>query len=101
MAADELMEYLETGTIRNSVNFPSVTMPKTDAQRLVILHKNIPNMISHVTSILAKNNINIENMANRSKGNYACTLIDTFTDISDDMISTMTNMEGIIRVIKI
>lgn len=101
MAAEELIKFLETGNIKNSVNYPSIEMPKTDAGRLVILHKNIPNMISHISSTLAKQNINIENMANRSKGDYAVTLIDTYADVTADMIDTIQSMEGIIRVIKI
>ena len=101
MAAEELVNYLETGNIKNSVNYPSVEMPHHDGIRLVILHRNIPNMISHVTSTLAAQNINIENLMNRSKGDYAVTLVDVLADVTDDMIATMQSMEGIIRVIKI
>ena len=101
MAAEELMNYLETGNIRNSVNYPSVEMPHHDGIRLVILHRNIPNMLSHISSTLAAQNINIENLANRSKGNYAVTLVDILTDITPDMIDTIQSMNGIIRVIKI
>lgn len=101
MAADQIMEFLENGNIVNSVNYPSVSMPKTDAKRLVIMHKNIPNMISHVTTTLAQQNINIENMANRSRNDYAVTLVDTYADVSDDTVSVIAAMEGIIRVLKI
>ena len=101
MAAEELVNYLETGNIKNSVNYPSVEMPHHDGVRLVILHRNIPNMISHVSSTLAAQNINIENLMNRSKGDYAVTLVDVLADVTDEMISTMQSMEGIIRVIKI
>jgi D-3-phosphoglycerate dehydrogenase len=76
-------------------------MPHHDGVRLVILHRNIPNMISHVSSTLAAQNINIENLMNRSKGDYAVTLVDVLADVTDEMISTMQSMEGIIRVIKI
>ncbi|MBQ4591444.1 MAG: 3-phosphoglycerate dehydrogenase [Clostridia bacterium] len=101
MAAEELVNYLETGNIKNSVNYPSVEMPHHDGIRLVILHRNIPNMISHISSSLAAQNINIENLANRSKGDYAVTLVDTIANITPDMIDTIQNMDGIIRVIKI
>ena len=101
MAAEELVSYLETGNIKNSVNYPSVEMPHHDGIRLVILHRNIPNMISHVSSTLAAQNINIENLMNRSKGDYAVTLVDVLAEVTDEMISTMQSMEGIIRVIKI
>ena len=62
MAANELINYLEFGNIKNSVNYPDVEMPRSDGQRLVILHKNIPNMISHISSAFSSRNINIENM---------------------------------------
>jgi len=101
MAAKELMDYLENGNIRNSVNYPTVSMPGTEAVRLVILHMNIPNMISHVTTSLAEENINIENLANRSKGDYACTLVGTNSDVEDKTLDKIKSMEGIIRVIKI
>ncbi len=101
MAAHELIDYLEKGNIKNSVNYPSVSMPETPgAVRLVILHKNIPNMISHISSSLSEHNINIENLANRSKGDFACTLLDV-EEISDSIISKIISMDGIIRVIKI
>ena len=101
MAAEELVNYLETGNIKNSVNYPSIEMPHHDGIRLVILHRNIPNMISHISSTLASQNINIENLANRSKGEYAVTLVDTIANITPDMIDTIQSMEGIIRAIKI
>lgn len=101
MAASQLVEFLENGNIKNSVNYPSVDMPRTDANRLVILHKNVPNMISHITSTLANESINIENLANRSRNDYAVTLVDTYADVSDSTIQIINNMEGIIRVIKI
>lgn len=101
MAAEELVNYLETGNIKNSVNYPSIEMPHHDGIRLVILHRNIPNMISHITTTLALQNINIENMANRSKGDYAVTLIDTLANITDEMLDKICSMDGIIRVIRI
>ena len=101
MAAHELIDYLENGNIANSVNYPSVSMPRTADHRLVILHKNIPNMISVISSTLAKENINIENMANRSKGDYACTLIDTANEVSDAAIESILAAEGIIRVLTV
>ena len=101
MAAHELIDYIENGNIKNSVNYPSVSMPATPgATRLVILHMNIPNMLSHISSSFAEQNINIEHLANRSKGEYACTLVDVEA-ISDDIIEKIKSMEGIIRIIKI
>jgi len=101
MAAHELIDYIENGNIKNSVNYPSVSMPATPgATRLVILHKNIPNMISHISTSFAEQNINIEHLANRSKGEYACTLVDV-EEISDDIIEKIKSMEGMIRIIKV
>ena len=99
MAADELKDYLENGTIRNSVNYPAVDMPRTDAGRLVILHKDIPNMISHISSTLAERSINIENLADRSRGEYAVGLVDTYAEITPEIVAGIESMEGIIRVI--
>ncbi|MBQ7671118.1 MAG: 3-phosphoglycerate dehydrogenase [Clostridia bacterium] len=101
MAAHELMEYLEQGNIRNSVNYPAVSMPVTPgAVRLVILHLNVPNMISHISTTLAEHNINIENLANRSRGDYACSLLDV-EEITDAIVDKIMSMDGIIRVIRI
>ena len=99
MAAEELKDFLENGTIRNSVNYPAVEMPRTDAGRLVILHKNIPNMISHISSTLAERGINIENFVDHSRGEYAVCLLDTYADIHSEIASSIEAMEGIIRVI--
>ena len=101
MAAEELVAFLESGNIKNSVNYPSVEMPHHDGTRLVILHRNIPNMLSHISTTLAENNINIENLTNRSKGDYAVTLVDVLSEVTDATTGTIQNMEGIIRVLKI
>ena len=102
MAAHELIDYLEEGNIKNSVNYPAVSMPRTPGtHRLVILHKNVPNMISTVSGTLAAENLNIENMTNRSKGDFACTLADTNSEVSADVIAKINETEGIIRVIAI
>ncbi len=101
MAARELVAYLEEGNIKNSVNFPSVEMPHSDGTRLVILHRNIPNMISHISSTLADNSINIENMVSRSKGDYAVTLVDVLSEITEATMGNIQSMDGIIRVHKI
>lgn len=98
MAARELADFIENGNIVNSVNFPTVTMPRAGGTRLTILHKNIPNMLSHISGTLSSENINIENMNNRSKGDYACTIVDLAGDISDAIIDEIIRMDGIIRI---
>lgn len=100
MAANELIDYLENGNIKNSVNFPSVSLPVSGGHRLVILHMNIPNMISSITTVLSEQGINIDNMANRSKGEFACTLVEASTEVSDEAIEKIAACDGIIRVIK-
>ncbi|MCQ2456348.1 MAG: 3-phosphoglycerate dehydrogenase family protein [Clostridia bacterium] len=101
MAAHELIDYIENGNIRNSVNFPAVSLPASDYHRTVILHMNVPNMISTVTTEFSSRGINIENMANRSKGDYACTIIDSAEEIDDASAEKILSVDGIIRLIKI
>ena len=101
MAAREIMDFLENGNIKNSVNYPNVQMPRTAEHRVVILHKNIPNMISQITGAMAAQNINIENLVNASKGDFACTIAETNTPMTETMLLNIAAVEGIIRVIKI
>ena len=79
----------------------TVNLPHTEGHRLVILHMNIPNMISTITTALSEQGVNIENMMNSSKGEYACTLVDSSTEADEDTIAKISAREGIIRVIKI
>ena len=98
MAAHELIDYLENGNIANSVNYPSVSMPRTADHRLVILHKNIPNMISQLTKILGAEGLNIADMTNKSKGEYAYTLIDLESAASAEALDALKSIEGVSRV---
>lgn len=98
MAAKELIDYIENGNITNSVNLPEISMPRSSEKRICVIHKNIPNMLTSITSIVAANNVNIENMLNKSRGDYAYTMLDV-SDINDDEImSKIKAVEGIIRV---
>ncbi len=101
MAANQLIDFLNNGNIKNSVNYPNISMPRTEPYRLVILHKNIPNIISQVTSSLANQDVNIENMANRSKGNFACTLIDSNHEIKPETVASIQAIDGVVKVTKI
>ena len=101
MAANELIDYLENGNIKNSVNFPNLNLPHTAAHRVVILHKNIPNTIARITGSLAEQNINIENLVNASKGDYAGTIAETNSPIDDSVIEKIASVDGIIRAIRI
>lgn len=101
MASHELDDFLQNGNITNSVNYPSISLPYSGGGRLLILHKNVPNIISRITSNISAEGINIDNMANRSKGDYACTLIDMPDSTSDKLIEKISEIENIIRIIKV
>ena len=99
MAANELDDFLRTGNIRNSVNYPNVQLPVTPGTyRLAVMHKNIPNTLSHITSLVSASGINIENMANGSKGDYAYTILETKERIGDATVSEIEKNDGFIRV---
>ncbi|MBQ3528620.1 MAG: 3-phosphoglycerate dehydrogenase [Clostridia bacterium] len=99
MAANQLVDYLENGNIQNSVNFPAVSMPRNGMARLVVLHKNQPEMLSKVTAVLSADGINIENMASRSKGDYACALFDCSQAVTEAQVADIAAIDGIIRVL--
>lgn len=98
MAAHEIIDYLENGNIVNSVNFPTVELAKTQATRICIIHKNIPNTLSKISSVISAQGINIENMINKSKGDFAYTMIDCEKDISAETEKVLSDIEGIIRI---
>lgn len=101
MAAAELIDYLENGNITNSVNYPSISQPRNTANRMVVLHKNIPSMLANISAVLGDDKVNIDSMSNRSKGNYAATIIDADSKITDDIVDDVKKLEGVIRVIVI
>lgn len=98
MAANQLKEFLRTGNITNSVNFPHVSMPMSGAGRICIIHSNIPNMLARFSTLLAEKHINIENMLNRSREEIAYTIIETDTKVSPDMVESLRAMDGVTRV---
>ncbi|WP_088042433.1 phosphoglycerate dehydrogenase [Bacillus sp. EAC] len=98
MAAKQLKNYLETGNIKNSVNFPNVELPFTGKKRITISHKNIPNMVGQITGLLAKYAVNIADMLNRSKGSYAYTMIDLDETINEQVEQLLTEIDGVISV---
>lgn len=99
MAVKQIMNYLENGNIINSVNFPSCDMGIcTKKARITILHRNIPNSIGRFTAVLAGEHINISDMLNRSKGEYAYTMFDLDHNASDDAIDALKKVEGVLRV---
>ena len=98
MAARQLADYLETGCIKNSVNLPDCEMPRSGQVRLCIINRNIPNMLSKMLTILGDDGANVENMLNRSRGDYACTLIDLAGSLPAGAVEDLMAMDGILRV---
>ena len=97
MAASELIDYIENGNIRNSVNFPNAEM-NAAGTKICVLHKNVPAVISEITTLLGKASINIDNMINASKKDYAYTLIDAAGNISEDIAAKLSAAENVIKV---
>ena len=98
MAAQELKDFLENGNIINSVNFPNCDMGKVCGSRITIAHKNVPAMISQISTVFTNDNINIENMVNKSRGDIAYTMIDTHSAVNDTILNDLKAIDGVIRV---
>ncbi len=99
MVVHQMIEYLEHGNIINSVNYPEANMGQLRSKcRLTLHNRNVPNMIGQMTGMLSNENINIANMVNSSKGGYAYTMIDVESDISDELVSRLLDIDGVIRV---
>ena len=98
MAVDEIRDFLENGNITHSVNLPDVNVPRTGRARITIIHKNVPNVISKITSTVAEATINTDNMVNKTRGEYAYTMLDTDADVSAEAIEAISAVEEIVRV---
>ena len=101
MAADELIAFLEDGNIVNSVNFPTVEVPRTTERRICVLHKNVPNMLSQISGVVSAAGINIETMVNKSKKDNAYTVLDVEGDPDEAALEKILAIDGVIRVRKI
>ncbi|MBP1573826.1 MAG: 3-phosphoglycerate dehydrogenase [Oscillospiraceae bacterium] len=95
MAADELMDYIERGTIRNSVNFPNAELAKTGDALVCVLHKNVPALISQITTAVSDKGANIENMVNKSKKDWAYTMLDVSGEADADAIRAIDGVVGV------
>lgn len=98
MAADELQDYLLNGNIKNSVNWPNVELPRVSGNRICVLHKNVPGMLSGITGAASDAGLNIENLVNKSRGNYAYTMLDVSGNVGGGVSARLRGMEGTIRV---
>jgi D-3-phosphoglycerate dehydrogenase len=97
MAARQVKEFLETGNIKNSVNFPNASLPYTGKRRVAAFHQNVPNMVGQITQALSSFHLNIADMVNRSRGDYAYTMIDIDNEVNGDIIP---HLEGKIKQIQ-
>ncbi|MFJ8526902.1 3-phosphoglycerate dehydrogenase family protein [Bacillus sp. NPDC094106] len=102
MAARQLRDYLETGNIRNSVNYPNVELPYVGKKRITIMHQNVPNMVGQISGCLAEHHINIADMINRSKNSWAYTMIDIDNGIDDiikeNVVENIRQITGVVAV---
>lgn len=96
MAARQIKEYLNTGNVCNSVNFPEMNLPYTGKRRIAIFHKNVPNMVKELTTVISTYDLNIADMMNRSKGIYAYTLIDIDQNLDNKTFAGLK--QGINRI---
>ena len=98
MVIENIKDFLENGNINYSVNFPKASMTRNSAYRLTIANKNIPNMVGQITSILANEKLNIEDLLNKSSGNIAYTIVDLDRAIPDEAIKQILSIDGVLRV---
>ena len=98
MAVDQLKDYLENGNIRNSVNFPNVYLDRSGVMRMCIIHKNVPAMLASITTLLSKDGVNVENLSNKSKGDYAYTMVDLGSKVAESVIEDVKHLPNVIRV---
>jgi len=99
MAVNQIVDYVVNGNIKNSVNYPACDIGVCNkAGRVAILHKNLPNMISQITGVMAAENVNISDMVNKSKGDYAYTMLDLDSAATAEAVKKMEAVEGVIKV---
>jgi len=98
MAAHELQDYLENGNIRRSVNMPETVLERSGVCRMCILHKNVPAMLANITTLLSRDNVNVENLTNKSRGDYAYTIVDLGAKVEENVIEDVKSLENVIRV---
>jgi D-3-phosphoglycerate dehydrogenase len=98
MVADQVRDYLEHGNVQNSVNFPNTVMPRESGFRIAIVNANVPNMVGQISTAMAKANLNIHNMVNKSRGDIAYTMVDVDSAVSQAVIDSIAGIEGVLAV---
>jgi len=98
MVVDQVKDFLQNGNIKNSVNFPDVEMPRTEGHRISIANSNVPNMVAQISAILSKEGLNILDMLNKSRKEYAYTLLDVDKEVSPLTLDAIKQIEGVLAV---
>lgn len=99
MVAEQIREFLELGNVRNSVNFPEAVMPLLPGKaRLTVVNANVPNMVGQITTALAKHNLNIADLLNKSRGDIAYTLVDIDSAVGEDVVAEIEAIQGVLKV---
>jgi D-3-phosphoglycerate dehydrogenase len=98
MVVEQLREFLEQGTVRNSVNFPAVDMARESPHRIAIANANVPNMVGQISTTMAQAGLNIHNMVNKSRGEMAYTLVDLDSAAAPDVISRIAQIPGVLSI---
>lgn len=96
MVVDQVMDYVENGNVRNSVNFPSIYMERGSEHRVFVVNRNVPNMVGQISTLLADANLNIVDMINQSRGDIACTIVDVDSPVSEDVLGAICAVEGVL-----
>ena len=98
MAVQEIRDYMENGNIKNSVNFPNVIMERSGVQRLCVIHRNVPAILAKITTQLSEDGVNVENLTNKSKKDYAYTMVDVNTRLTEEAVEELRAIPNMIRV---
>jgi D-3-phosphoglycerate dehydrogenase len=98
MVAENVKDYLENGNIKNSVNFPEAVMPRADTYRITIANANVPNMVGQISTCLARDNLNIEDLLNKSMGDLAYTIVDLGGPVSQAVVEELRNIRGVLAL---
>lgn len=98
MAALQLIDFMENGNIKNSVNLPNMKMERSGTSRIALIHKNVPTMITQITQAISDEKLNIDNLTNKSKKDYAYTMVDVDGDVSQGLIAKLSAIENVVRV---
>ncbi len=98
MVAEQVRDFLENGNVRNSVNFPEVAAPRESAHRMIVANANVPNMLGQISETLGNAKLNIHDMVNRSRGDYAYTIVDLDNPVPEDVRQKVAAIGGVLMV---